>query len=267
MTGPGLYPVLASLHGGRIDLLMVAVHGVIVTVFLGWFYLFIFILIRFRRAAHAQPGGARPRPRWLYAFAILLLVVELALDLGFSSPYGVAGVEDKLKQNAVELRVVAQQYAWNVHYPGADGKFGRTDPLLVRNGLNPLGLVRGDEAAKDDIVLLNQMVLPVDRPAVIYLSSKDVIHSLNLPEFRVKQDAIPGMMIPVGFTPTMTTAAFRKLKGDDKRDFEMACAQLCGLAHFNMRGTLTVLSKEAFAAWLADKTPKQEAEEYDEFWD
>ena len=267
MSLPRFYPLLASEHGGQIDLLMLTVHGIVAFVFLAWFGVFVYLLVRFRRSAHPQPTGKQPRWVWLYGSAAVLLTVELALDLGFSSPYGVSSVDETLAKDAVELRVVAQQFAWNMHYPGADKTFGRTDPLLVRDGTNPLGLVRDDEAAKDDIVLRNQMVLPVDRPAVIYLSSKDVVHSLSMPEFRVKQDAIPGMMIPVGFTPTMTTAAFRVKTGDPDRDFEIACAQLCGLAHYNMRGALTVLSEAESAAWLAENAPTEKDGEYDDFWE
>jgi len=267
MSGAPFYPLLASEHGGGIDALMLTVHVIVAAVFLAWFGLFAYLLVRFRGTRKKHPVGARPRPRWLYGFAVLLLAVELVLDLGFSNPYGEAGVDEARNEDAVELRVVAQQYTWNVHYPGADGAFGRTDPLLVRDDTNPLGLVRDDAAAKDDIVLRNQMVLPVNRPAVIYLSSKDVIHSLNLPEFRVKQDAIPGMMIPVGFTPTMTTAEFQSKTGDETRDFEIACAQLCGLAHYNMRGVLRVVPEADFKTWLAQEAPTEEDEVYDDFWE
>ena len=96
--------------------------------------------------------------------------------------------------------MVGEQFAWNIHYPGPDGKFGRTDIKLV-SADNPLGLDRTDPNAKDDITTINQLNLPVDRPVLVHLSSKDVIHSFGLYEMRVKQDAIPGMNIPVWFIP------------------------------------------------------------------
>jgi cytochrome c oxidase subunit 2 len=87
---------------------------------------------------------------------------------------------------------------------------------------------------------------------VVYVSTKDVIHSFNLTELRVKQDAIPGMRIPVTFTPTMTSE-------DYGRKFEIACAQLCGLSHYSMRGFLEVGSEEEFDAWLAEKLEESKA--------
>jgi len=107
------------------------------------------------------------------------------------------------------VRIVAEQFAWNIHYPGPDGVFGRTSLSLVGTD-NPLGLDRSDPAAKDDIATINQLNVPVGKPVVIHLSSKDVIHSLNLPAFRVKQDAVPGLNIPVWFVPMKTTDAIRE---------------------------------------------------------
>jgi hypothetical protein len=109
--------------------------------------------------------------------------------------------------------------AWNIQYPGPDGRFGRTDINLV-SADNPIGLDRRDAAAKDDITTINQLNLPVDRPVLVNLSSKDVIHSFGLFEMRVKQDAIPGMTIPVWFIPNRIG------------EYEITCSQLCGLGHF-----------------------------------
>ena len=103
--------------------------------------------------------------------------------------------------------MIAQQFAWNIHYPGVDGQFGRTDITLVDEEINPIGLDRNGSGA-DDIVTLNQLHLPVNKQVMIYLSSKDVIHSFGLPEMRVKQDIIPGMEIPIYFTPTLSSKNF-----------------------------------------------------------
>jgi cytochrome c oxidase subunit 2 len=139
---------------------------------------------------------------------------------------------------------VGEQFAWNIHYPGPDGKFGRTDNTLV-SAENPLGLDRKDPDAKDDLVTPNQLHLPVDRPVLVRLSSKDVIHSFGLYEMRVKQDAIPGMQIPVWFTPTRVG------------EYEISCSQLCGLGHYRMRGFVTVESQADFQAWLKDQAKTQ----------
>ena len=138
------------------------------------------------------------------------------------------------------MRIVAEQFAWNVHYPGADGQFGRTMPELI-SPTNPLGLDRQSPGGRDDVVLLNQLHLPINRPVAIQLTSKDMIHSFGVPAMRVKQDAIPGVVTPVWFTPVLAG------------QFDIACSQLCGLAHYRMRGTVTVESDAAFQKFLSDE--------------
>ena len=138
---------------------------------------------------------------------------------------------------ALEVRVVAEQFAWNVHYPGADGRFGRTALDLV-SADNPLGLDRHDPAATDDITTVNELHLPIGRPVIVLLSSKDVVHSFGLPQMRVKQDAVPGLAIPVQFTATKIG------------EYEVACAELCGMQHYKMRARLLVMSGPDFDKWL-----------------
>jgi len=130
--------------------------------------------------------------------------------------------------DAVLIEVTGQQFAWNVRYPGKDGVLGKTDHLQASQD-NPIGLVKDDPAAKDDLLLLNQLYLPKDRPVRVQVRSMDVIHSFFLPNFRVKQDAMPGMTIDIWFTPT------------EVGDFEIACAEHCGLGHYRMRGQVHVV--------------------------
>ena len=138
------------------------------------------------------------------------------------------------------VRVTAKQFEWISHYPGPDGRFGRRDVTRVAAD-NPLGLVRAEPDAKDDIVTTNQLNLPVDRPVLIQLTSLDVIHSFGLFEMRVKQDAIPGMEIPVWFVPNKTG------------QYEIACSQLCGIGHFRMRGFVNIQSAADFRNFLAEE--------------
>ena len=118
------------------------------------------------------------------------------------------------ESEALVVQVTAEQFAWNVHYAGPDGVFGRTDIKLLDPQSNPLGLDRSDPAAKDDVTTLNQLYLPVNKPIIVRLRSKDVIHSFGVPEFRVKQDAIPGLTIPIWFVPNVTTAEMRTRTGN-----------------------------------------------------
>ena len=109
------------------------------------------------------------------------------------------------ESQAVVVQVTAEQFAWNVRYAGPDGVFGRTDLKLIDLQSNPLGVDREGPGA-DDVVTLNQLYLPANKPIIVKLRSKDVIHSFGVPEFRVKQDAIPGLTIPIWFVPNVTTA-------------------------------------------------------------
>jgi cytochrome c oxidase subunit 2 len=183
-----------------------------------------------------------------------VLVVELVLLFGFSIPLWAARVDHvPADSQALVVNVTGEQYAWNVRYPGPDGVFGRTDIKKIDVQTNPLGLDRDDPAAKDDVTTINQLYLPANRPVVIRLRTKDVIHSFNLPEFRVKQDAIPGLTIPVWFIPNVTTAEMRARTGNPNFQYELACAQLCGLGHYRMRALVTVLSPEEFQKWMDDR--------------
>ena len=148
---------------------------------------------------------------------------------------------------------------------GPDGVFGRTDIKLIDSQDNSLGLDRSDPAAKDDVVTLNQLYLPVNKPIIVKLRSKDVIHSFGVPEFRVKQDAIPGLTIPIWFVPTVTTAEMRIRTGNPEFQYEIACAQLCGLAHFRMRGFVTVQTADEFQKWMQDEEAKVKEQESNPF--
>jgi cytochrome c oxidase subunit 2 len=150
-----------------------------------------------------------------------------------------AKLYDAAPDDAVTVEITAEQFAWNVRYPGKDGQFGRTEISLLSLN-NPLGLDRNDPAARDDLLLTGEIHLPLNRPARIRLRAKDVLHSFFLPIQRVKQDVVPGMTIEAWFVPT------------ESGDYEIACAELCGFGHYQMRGLLRVESPEAFAAWLAE---------------
>jgi cytochrome c oxidase subunit 2 len=157
------------------------------------------------------------------------------------------------------VQVTGEQFAWNMHYPGPDGAFGRTDIKLLDLQSNPLGLDRSDPAAMDDVTTVNQLYLPVNRPIIVRLRSKDVIHSFGVPEFRVKQDAVPGLTIPIWFIPSVTTAEMRTRTANPEFQYEIACAQLCGLGHARMRGVVTVQSAEEFQTWM-DAAIREQAE-------
>lgn len=258
-------PVAASEHAEQLDNLNAIVHWFMIVLFVGWGIFFVYSLFRFRKGRNpvASYEGAKGSFSTYGEAAVVL--VEVALLVGFAVPIWatrVGTVPDE--QNAVRVRVVAEQFAWNAHYPGADGVFGKSlPPLDPEKGekistSNPLHLDPNDPAGKDDVVTLNQLHLPVDRKILIDLSSKDVIHSFSLPQMRVKQDAIPGQTIPVWFEPTMVTPAENSLPGCavTKTCWEIACAQLCGMTHYRMRGFYQVHDAAGYEKWLSENAPK-----------
>src|SRR5204862_3768746 len=150
--------------------------------------------------------------------------------------------------NAVQVEVTGMQFAWYFRYPGPDGKFGATKPELEdasAGGEAALGLDTKDPASKDDVVT-GTMVAPVNREIEVILRAHDVIHSFFIPTMRFKQDAVPGLAIHMHFTPIQTG------------EYEILCAELCGLGHYKMHGMLKVVSQEEFDKWLAAREAEKQ---------
>ena len=247
-------PPAASSHAAEIDTMSVLVHWLMLVLFVGWGAFFLFVIVRFRRGANPKANYAGAKGKIAKSTEIAVAIVEVALLLFYAIPAWATRVKEfPAESEATVVRVVGEQFAWNVHYAGADRQFGRTDIKLVTAD-NPLGLDRSDPNAKDDITDINNLHLPVNRPVLVHLSSKDVIHSFGLYEMRVKQDAIPGMQIPVWFIPTVTTDDMRRNLGKPNFEYEIACSQLCGLGHFRMRGAVIVQTADDFQKWMAEQT-------------
>jgi cytochrome c oxidase subunit 2 len=303
-------PIDASAHGHDIDHLIVVIHWLMAVLFVGWGTFFVYTLIRFRKKANPTADYVGVKSHASSYLEVAVALFEGFLLVGLSIPmWANVWTNYPDEKDAVVIHVVAEQFAWNIHYPGKDGKFGERDIKLV-TAENPLGLNREDADAKDDIATINTLHIPIGKKILIKLSSKDVIHSFALPLLRVKQDAIPGQQIPITFTATMTTAEIRsKLassyspaqlrlaegatptmiadadykaadgsallsKGDlitndvvsklteariasvqatQDTPAEIACAQLCGLGHYRMRGTVVLDTPEQYEAWLAEE--------------
>jgi len=260
-------PLNAAAHGAQIDSSLNWVHLLMAILFVGWMAFFIIALWRFRRSKNpvaSYTGVKSHASSWLEG---AVAVAEAILLIGLSIPLWADRVaEFPDDKDAVVVRLVGEQFAWNIHYPGPDGKFGRTSIDKIDLQSNPLGLDRDDPAAKDDVTTVNQLNLPVNKPVIVHLSSKDVIHSFNVPEFRVKQDAVPGLDIPVWWVPTVTTAEMRQKTGKPEFVYEIACAQLCGLGHARMRGFVTIQSPEEFQKWMDEQVAASAASAEDSFF-
>lgn len=266
----GLPSVSASTQGPQIDNIISIVHWLMLILFVGWGVYFIYTLIKFRASNNPKADYNGVKNHYSSYIEGLVAVVEVILLFGFAFPIWASRVNDvPVGTEVVQIRVVGQQFAWNFHYPGPDGVFGKTSVNLVDEAENPIGLDRNDSFAKDDIFTVNQLHIPVNTPINVSLSTKDVIHNFKLPELRVSQDAIPGMEIPVWFEATMTSEDFLKTTIGSKREgkgFEIACAQLCGLGHYRMVGYMTVHNDEGYSAWLTEQQEYLLEEADDDDW-
>ena len=234
-------PPNASEEGFQIDHILEFSHWFMAALFVGWSAFFIYVLIRFRKSRHpvADHEGVKSGISTHLEFAVVL--IEAVLLIGFAIPLWAKYVNDfPDDKEAVLVHAVGQQFSWNFHLPGPDGEFGRRDISLVSNS-NPIGLDSANPAAKDDLVVLGELHVPVNRPVIVETSSKDVIHNFALPHMRIAQDAIPGQIIPMWFKPIKTG------------NFEIVCGQLCGLGHYSMKGNLVVDTPDDYQAWLKER--------------
>ncbi len=247
-----------SAHGYAIDNMMGLVHWLMLALFLFWAPYFLYTLYRFRAKKQPRANYHGVTSKFSTYIEGGVLVAETILLVGFAFPiWGQIKHAFPAESEATVIHVIAEQFAWNVHYPGPDGVFGKRSIDLIDTQINPLGIDReNDPNAVDDVTTINELYLPVDKPVIVYLSSKDVIHSFGIPQLRIKQDVIPGLIIPVHFMATMTTAELQQQLGDDDYDIEIACAQLCGLSHYRMRGFVTVQTQAEFDTWMQGEVDK-----------
>ena len=151
------------------------------------------------------------------------------------------------ESKAFEIEVVAEQFTWLTRYPGHDGKLGRSALHLV-SLQNDIGIDSTDNTSHDDFIPL-QMHVPANTPIRLVLRSKDVIHSFFIPMLHVKMDAVPGMYTYVNFTAPVTTQEMRRRLNDERFNYEVACAELCGEMHFVMKLILVVDNENEFNEW------------------
>ncbi|MEL6831562.1 MAG: OmpA family protein [Bacteroidota bacterium] len=173
-------------------------------------------------------------------------------------------------EEVIEIEAMGYQFAWQLRYPGPDGKLGSRDFRLT-DGTNPIGQDWTDEANLDDIHP-GEIVLPVGKQVRVRILARDVLHDFYLPHFRVKMDAVPGMPTYFVFTPEKTTEEYRQSLREyaeyqvpDPNDpekqlwetfeYELACAELCGTGHWSMRRLVRIVSQDEYEDWLDKQQP------------
>ena len=254
-------PMDASAHGRALDDLNVYVHWVMLILFVGWGLFFLYMIWRFRAGNHANADHAGMKSHAHSYVEISVIIIEFVLLIGFSIPLWATHVDafpDPETEDVTDIRVVAQQFVWNIHYPGPDGVYGERRPDLVDPETNPIGLNTDDPHSEDDIWTVNDMRFPVNKPVVVRLTSLDVIHCFYLPQMRVKQDIFPGMDTPAWFVPVKLTP--------EGANWQIACAQLCGVGHYRMAGRYHSVSQADFDAWYearhAEMVEEAEADDW-----
>ncbi len=234
-------PPDVSVHGADVDLLMNMIHWFMLALFVGWSLFIVYCLVRFRqRTGHVavyEPIKAR-LSKWL---EVGVAVAEFVVLIGLAVPVWaqIKNITTEFPEDPLVVRVVAEQFKWLFHYPGRDGVFGATGAEHYSDD-NPAGLDYDDEAGIDDITVRG-FHFPVGRPVIARLTAKDTIHSFKMPVMRVTQDAVPGMEIAVWFEAKETGR------------FQLGCAQLCGLGHYEMKADLVIESPEDFQSWLDEE--------------
>jgi cytochrome c oxidase subunit II len=228
----------ASLHGFAIDSMLEMLHWFMLVLFVGWGSFYAYTLWRFQKKKNPKANYVGTTSHLPTKLEGGVLVLEIVLLMAFAAPIWANRVDQfPTGPDVTEIRVVGQQFLWNFQYTGPDDKFGQREINLVSTS-NQLGLDRKDPDAADDLTAIGEMHIPVSKPCVVYVMSKDVIHDFCIPNMRVAQDAIPGSVIPLWFVPIKTGT------------YEIVCAQLCGTQHSAMKGTLVVDSEADYKKWF-----------------
>lgn len=239
----GMHEV-ASQHGEMVNHMLELVHWFMAVLLVGWSVFLCYIIWRFRRSKNPRASYSGVTSHYSSHIEVGVVIIEAVLLLGFAYPLWAKRVENQpMGEGVVKIRAVGQQFGWNFHYAGADNQVGMTSYKEMNAGDNPIGLIGADVNSLDDFMVYNELVLPVDRPVVIQVTSKDVIHGLALIPLMSQQDAIPGKEVPMWMVPTKVG------------EWDIVCAQLCGAGHAKMTATLRVVPQKEFDEWFAGQTP------------
>jgi cytochrome c oxidase subunit 2 len=250
-------PEASSEHGIKLDkmfnltLIVTGIVVVITHILLFWF------VWKYRwsdrRRAIYYPDNNKLEMMWTIAPAIVLTVLVLDGTKNWNA------IMSAPPEDAIQIELTGKQFAWNIRYAGPDQEFGETHFKKI-SATNELGFDWTDDSGKDD-VMPGEIYMPVNKPVLLRIRARDVLHSVYLPHFRVKMDAVPGMPTQFWFTPIKTTAQMREKLGNPEFSYELACTEICGRGHFSMKRTLVVVTEEEYDAWLKKQKPYYKPEE------
>ncbi len=247
------FPELVSQDGGRVDGFVIAIHLLMLLLFVGWIIYYFAALWKFRASNNPKADYRGVKTKTITnSIEGAVIVAELILVVVATYFWNLyVNKTDDFSDESV-VRVTAEQFAWSARYPGADGKLGDQDKTLV-SATNPFGLDKSDPDSEDDVeVLKSDIVVPMiknedgtHKSVTVDLTSKDVIHCFKVLPLRVCQDVIPGMRIPIHFRPTKVGR------------YQITCAQLCGDGHARMKGAVKVVDEAEWKEWYKVEKKKK----------
>jgi len=235
LSPPYWFPVGVSSLSGLIDHQFKIALWIFGALFVVGHLILISVLSKKSHADRAASRGSwRLEVTWTLAITVIFFWFNISGDHLWSSM-----MPPEKQGGQVDVEVTGAQFQWYFRYPGADGVFGKTDAQKFArpDEGNPLGIDPGDPAGRDD-VLSTAMIVPVGHTVQLHLRAQDVVHSLFIPAMRFKQDTVPGMEILSHFTATQIG------------NYEIACAELCGIGHYRMRAVVRVVSEAEFEKWI-----------------
>ncbi|GAB3963055.1 cytochrome c oxidase subunit II [Spirosoma harenae] len=246
-------PEAATPHGRHTDFLFWLGMGIITVAFVVTNALLFFFAWKYQhkeghRAAY-YPENHKLELIWTVIPAVVMAV------LVFTGWRAWRDIMAEAPENAQVFEIVGKQFNWIARYPGIDNnKLGAFNYKLIDNN-NETGIDYTDEASFDDFVSTSELHIPVNKPILLKIRARDVLHSVFIPHLRVKMDAVPGMPTRFQFTADKTTDEMKNITGNPNFTYEIACTEVCGQGHFSMRIRLIVESEESYLAWCRTQLP------------
>ncbi len=247
-----MLPVSASEHGVKYDQMFEITLWVTGIVFFITQALLFWFAWKYQSSEKNKSSFFYPHNNKLELVWTTIPAIAMAILVAFGLKNWMA-MTDEAPKDAQVVEVIGKQFNWIMRYPGADGVLGKRDFRKINEANNILGLDWEDENNMDDIVIQNELHLVKGVPVKLIIGSRDVIHDVGLPHFRMKMDAVPGIITTMWFTPQYTTQEMIEKTGNPNFVYEISCDQMCGKGHYSMRGIVIVHTQEEYDAWLAEQ--------------
>ncbi len=244
----------ATLHGQSYDIIFkITTTLALIVFFVTHIILFIFLYKYKRKHNNKAYYITHNNNLEILWTSITAIILSLLVIYGSFKWYSIINPSNDMKKNAIIVELTGEQFKWTARYAGNDKLLGPKNFRLIK-GKNILGIDFNNDTAKDDIVT-NEIVLPVNKPVKLLLSSKDVIHSAYIPEFRIQMNAVPGMYTSLHFIPTITTKNMKIIRNNNNFNYILYCNKICGSGHFNMWIKVSIVDYYEYSNWLNQQKP------------